>query len=98
MGVFNPEIRSMTWEEDYLNANAGSPIDGTWYKVADYAGQGILMAVGIYGATALGWSFLSRAAVVASLRASSKWRSSPLKQPLVAAPIFISTSPPAKMV
>ena len=36
----------MTWEEDYLNANAGSPVDGTWYEVTNYSGQGILMGVG----------------------------------------------------
>lgn len=42
---------SMAWEEDYLNANAGTPADGTWYTCTDYSGKGRLFMVGMYTVT-----------------------------------------------
>ena len=53
MGNFNSPMKSMTWEEDYTDLNAGTIVSTTWYEGTSYAGVGRLMAVGVFFDTTL---------------------------------------------
>lgn len=47
MATWNSKLLSMTLEHDFLNANGGTPVSGTWYEVTNYSGSGRVTAWGI---------------------------------------------------
>lgn len=51
MAIINSKLMSMTYEEDYVNANGGTPVSTTWYPVSDYSGSGIISSISIYAPT-----------------------------------------------
>jgi hypothetical protein len=39
-------MHTMTYEEDFVDANAGAIVDGTWYEITNYSGAGLLFSLG----------------------------------------------------